>query len=117
MSFEIPKYATGSVSPIKTVPSPKPRLAELFRRHADQWWKETRVLSSIQAKIFNPNYQRIIGMGEAALPFIFADLNERGGQWYWALECITGENPALEAGSLPEARLLWLDWAREHKYL
>ncbi len=75
------------------------------------------MLSSIQAKIFNPNYQRIIGMGAPVLPFIFSDLRDRGGQWYWALECITGENPALAAKSLPEAKQLWLDWAKEHKYL
>src|SRR5271155_5825324 len=29
-------------------------IEKVFREHADQWWKETRVLSSIQSKIFNP---------------------------------------------------------------
>jgi hypothetical protein len=116
MPLEIPKEKTGSISSLKAL-SADPGPAELFRKHADLWWKETRVLSSIQAKIFNPNYQLIIGMGQAALPFIFADLRDRGGQWYWALECIIGENPAHDAASLPEAKRLWLDWAREHKYL
>lgn len=56
-------------------------------------------------------------MGSAVLPLIFADLRDRGGQWYWALECITGENPAAEAQTLPDAKRLWLEYAAQHQYL
>jgi hypothetical protein len=92
-------------------------LEQAFRYHANKWWQETRVLSSIQAKIFNQHDQRIIGMGQAALPLIFSELQDRGGQWYWALECIIGENPAMRAETLPEAKRIWLEYAREHDYL
>jgi hypothetical protein len=95
----------------------KPSLAAEFKEYADKWWSETRLLSSIQSKVFNPNYQRIIGLGRAALPFIFSDLKQRGGQWYWALECITGENPAAHATTLDEAKRSWLDYAAEKGYL
>lgn len=88
-----------------------------FREHTQLWWKETRILSSIQAKIYNPHYQRIIGMGREVLPFIFAYLRDHGGHWYWALECISGDNPAAEAQTLPEAKRLWLDYASRHGYL
>jgi hypothetical protein len=88
-----------------------------FKNYADKWWKETRILSSIQGKIFNQYYQRIIGMGKPVLPFIFADLERRGGQWYWALECITGENPADSATNLDQARRMWLDYAAKNGYL
>ena len=88
-----------------------------FRQLAGRWWQETRILSSIQAKIFNQHYQRIIGMGRRVLPLIFSDLRDRGGQWYWALECITGENPAAAARTLPEAKRIWLEYARKHNYL
>ncbi len=88
-----------------------------FQNLTERWWRETRVLSSIHSKIFNPNYQRIIGMGKAVLPLIFSELRHRGGQWYWALECITGDNPAVGAESLPEAKRLWLEYANQHNYL
>jgi len=88
-----------------------------FRRYADLWWQETRILSSIHAKIFNPYYQRIIGMGQTVLPFIFSELRDRGGQWYWALECFLGENPAANAETLPESKRIWLEYAGEHNYL
>ena len=90
---------------------------EMFHHEADLWWKETRVLSSIQAKIFNPHYQRIIGMGHSVLPLIFSQLRDRGGLWYWALECITGHNPASEAETLREAKSLWLEYAYNRQYL
>lgn len=92
-------------------------LEQEFRQHARRWWQETRILSSIQAKIFNQHYQRIIGMGRAVLPLIFSELRDRGGQWYWALECILGDNPAASAETLPEAKCLWLEYARKHNYL
>jgi hypothetical protein len=94
-----------------------PTVEQEFRQHADLWWQETRVLSSIQAKIFNQHYQRIIGMGQAALPLIFSELRDRGGQWYWALECIVRDNPAAGAETLPEAKRMWLEYARKHNYL
>lgn len=88
-----------------------------FREVASLWRQETRILSSIQAKIFNPHYQRIIGMGPAALSFIFTELKERGGYWYWALECITGENPAHQAESISLAKAAWLEYAVARGYL
>ncbi len=88
-----------------------------FGKQTELWRNETRILSSIQPKILDPHYRRIIGMGRAVLPFIFADLRDRGGQWYWALECITGENRAAHAESLPEAKKIWLEYAVKHKYL
>ena len=91
-------------------------LERAFQQHADLWWQETRILSSIDAKIFNRHYQRIIGMGRAVLPLIFSALRDRGGQWYWALECITGDNPAKNAETLIEAKRLWLEYGREHGY-
>lgn len=98
----------------------KPAISSLeldFKTHSDQWKKETRILSSISAKIHNPHYQRIIGMGKSALPLIFSELKNNGGQWYWALECICGENPAMDAKTLPEAKQMWLEYGIKNNYL
>ena len=91
-------------------------LEEEFRILAAQWRNETRILSSIQSKVFNSKYQRIMGMGKAALPLIFNDLLNNGGQWYWALECITGDNPAVNAANIQEAKKAWLQYADRHGY-
>jgi hypothetical protein len=90
---------------------------EDFYKYLERWKKETRILSSIQSKIFNQHYQRIMAMGKPVLPLIFSELRNNGGQWYWALECITGHNPAVGATNIPEAKQVWLDYAVEHGYL
>lgn len=95
----------------------EPGIERDFREIASRWRKETRILSSIQAKIFHRDYQRIIGMGPAVLPFIFAEMEAAGGQWYWALECITGDNPALGAPNVPLVKKAWLDYAVRNGFL
>jgi hypothetical protein len=92
-------------------------LESKFRESAEAWRRETRILSSVQAKIYNTHYQRIIGMGPAALPFIFSELRARGGYWYWALECITGDNPAAESDRISHAKAAWLEYAVQRGYI
>ena len=89
----------------------EPTVEQVFKTLVEQWRKETSVLSSVQAKIFNANYQRVITLGRQVLPLIFRELRDRGGQWYWALECITGDNPAAGAQSISEAKQAWLRYA------
>jgi hypothetical protein len=88
-----------------------------FQKQSRGWHNDTRVMSSIQKKIFNEHYQRIIGMGKPALPLIFRELKERGGYWYWALECITGLNPAASATNIEEAKRAWLEFATSANYI
>ncbi len=88
-------------------------LAATFRTLADQWWDETAILSVIQRKITHPAYQRIIGMGPAVLPLILTELAERPSHWFWALQCITGENPVPPEDNLGGAREAWLQWGHE----
>lgn len=89
-----------------------------FKQLADTWHDETGGLSSPTQIAAHPAYQRIIGMGEQALPFIFEDLRERGGQWYVALRAITGASPVPPeaSGRAYVVRDLWLQWGREHGY-
>ena len=63
----------------------KAGLRTTFRELADTWRGETGGLSSPMQIAAHPAYQCIIGMGEQALPYIFEELRERGGQWYVAL--------------------------------
>jgi hypothetical protein len=95
----------------------EPAVEQVFKTLVEQWRKETSVLSSVQAKIFNANYQRIMTLGRQVLPLIFRELRDRGGQWYWALECITGDNPAAGAQNISEAKRAWLTYAVQRGYL
>jgi hypothetical protein len=87
-----------------------------FDRLAARWHEETDHLSSLTDIVLNFNYQRIIGMGPAALPFIFDEFRTNGGHWFWALRAITGEDPVppQDRGNMSSMKNAWLEWWRKH---
>lgn len=90
-----------------------------FERLASVWRSERRATSSSTALAMHPAYQRIIGMGERVLPFIFADLQQEEDHWFWALMAISDENPVSpqNRGNLHEMTKEWLDWGRKKGYV
>ena len=65
-----------------------------FRKLAATWKSETELISKVSARAVHPAYQKIIGMGESAIPLILDDLAKNGpDDWFWALTAITDENP------------------------
>ena len=91
-------------------------LEHKFNTLAAQWRKETGMVSMVHKMAMHPAYQKIIGMGKDALPFIFAELNTKGGHWLWALCAITGEDAAQPGHNFRQAVDDWLQWGREHGY-
>jgi hypothetical protein len=75
-----------------------------------QWLDESLYMSSLTDMVMLFSYQRIIGLGPAAVPLILKSMQTCPQHWFWALEAITGENPvALEhVGSLPAMTEDWL---------
>jgi CheY-like chemotaxis protein len=91
-------------------------LADRFRLLAVRWRMETRYLSSITESVIHPSYQAIVGMGQAAIPFIIASLRDKPDWWFWALKAITGDDPvpAVARGNLQAMTDAWLEWAGLH---
>ena len=88
---------------------------ERFRELASEWKHASRYMSnSAQMAMLKP-YQRIIGMGWAAVPLILEELAREPDQWFWALEAISDENPvpADAAGYVRRSTEVWIDWGRE----
>jgi hypothetical protein len=91
-----------------------------FDRLAATWKAETELHSKVTKRILHPAYQKIIGMGEAAIPFILKDLAENGpDDWFWALTAISDENPITEemAGDMHAMTEAWLQWGKKAGYL
>jgi len=90
-----------------------------FQALTREWKGETGPLSSPTRIAMHPAYQRIIGMGESAVPFILEDLALHGGDWYWALHAITGGSPVPPnvRHTSREVRDIWLRWGRERGYI
>jgi hypothetical protein len=90
--------------------------AALFRLLALQWQEERDATSSITQMATCPSYQRIIGMGEKAIPLIVRQLENEGDDpdhWFWALQALTREDPVPQSarGDMKEMARAWLDWA------
>lgn len=87
-----------------------------FQELVEDWKRERESRSSITSTATIQPYQKIIGMGADALPFIIAQLKSEGDepdQWFWALKMITGENPvrAEDQGNFKKMAQAWIEWA------
>ncbi len=71
--------------------------------------------SSIHEKCSHWAYQRIIGLGAAAVPLIIQEIQKGGRHWGWALSAITGEKPAEHAESLKAASDAWIAWDQKRQ--
>ncbi len=93
-----------------------------FRVLVEQWQSARGARSSITDAATLPAYQKIIGMGEAAVPLIIAQLRSEGDdpdQWFWALRAITGQNPVKpeDQGNFRKMAEAWLQWAQYDPYV
>lgn len=90
--------------------------AERFARDAAQWKQDSECMSSITDMVLLDSYQRIIGLGPAAVPLIIEDLTaglaDAAGpdHWFWALAAIVGEDHGHGATTVTEAAQNWVAW-------
>jgi hypothetical protein len=94
-------------------------LGERFRRLALEWKEQSRYLSNTAQMAMLKPYQRIIGMGESAVPLILEELQREPDQWFWALEAITEENPVPPeaAGKVRAMAQAWIEWGKRQGLL
>jgi len=92
-----------------------------FQALVHQWQSEKGAFSSIPEMSMLPPYQKIIGMGEDAIPLILAQLKSEGDepdQWFWALRSITDANPVKpeDRGDFQAMARAWLIWGDREGY-
>jgi hypothetical protein len=92
-------------------------LEETYHRLAEEWKSETAPLSSIRRKKQHPAYLQLVEIGEAAIPFILADLARKPSHLFWVLRDITNLNPAdPAAGNFRDVIDSWIEWGRDQGY-
>ena len=106
--------------PVKNTPatSPGESVEGRFRRLEATWTAETGYLSSYTDIVEHPAFREIIRLGEAVVPLLLRDLEQRPRLWVWALPEITGENPVPpgEGGNIAKMSETWLRWGRAKGY-
>lgn len=73
----------------------KTDIAHKFEELAALWELEANGSSFVGEKTSHKAYQQIIEMGDAVIPFILRELENKPNHWFAALRAITGENPVL----------------------
>ena len=88
-----------------------------FARDAAEWKHDSLNMSSVSDMVLLPSYQRIIGLGPAAVPLIMEDLrkglwfsDEGPDHWFWALTAIVGEDHASGCTTVKGAAQAWIAW-------
>lgn len=86
---------------------------------ADDWERNRPRGVRMADMVMHPSYQKIIGMGPQAIPWLLERLEERGGHWFWAISAITRAEDAVPAenrGNLRDMTAAWLEWGRQHGF-
>ena len=109
------------VSPIEFVADASSDKRFKFQDLVRQWRNQRGVTSSITEMAMLPPYQKIIGMGQDAIPLIIAQLKTEGDEpdhWFWALAAIAGANPVKseDQGNTVKMAEAWLKWAEDQGY-
>jgi hypothetical protein len=99
------------------VEKPRRDIAAEFAELAGKWKEETGFHSSLSEKFMHPAYQRIMAMGEHALPLILRDLQQNSAHWFYALRFIVDDDIAVGTKTVSEARAAWVQWGYEHGYI
>ncbi len=85
-----------------------------FNRLSEEWYNASRFMSSARDMAMLPSYQKIIGMGWTAVPFILRELDQRPTHWFWALRAITDVDPVdpENKGRVSLMASQWVEWGR-----
>ena len=91
---------------------------EAFEKLADEWEHARPRGTDIEQMTKHPIYQRIIAMGEPAVPWLLQRLVEKPDHWFVALNAITGARPvpAESRGRIKDMAKAWLEWGRREGY-
>ena len=91
---------------------------ETFERLADEWEHDRPRGTDIEQMTKHPTCQRIIAMGEPAVPWLLQRLAEKPDHWFVALNAITGARPVSpeSRGRIKEMTQAWLNWGRQQGY-
>ena len=92
---------------------------KLFHKLADEWSSEVGNISSVTVLTSHPKYQKIISLGWNVVPYLLADLQNKRGYWFPALNAITGIRPfdPRDAGNIIRMTEAWIKWGKNKQLI
>lgn len=117
---ETPEFLSQDNAPKRNShDAPPEELRDEFARLVDSWKMGHHRGFDVAEMVEHPAYQRIIEMGQGAVPLILEELEREVDHWFPALRQLTGASPVPEEskGNLAEMRDAWLGWGRDEDYV
>ena len=121
MTLNKPKIPTIAAAVVESKaviqPAAEPTRAA-FDRLTAEWEADRPRGADIAQMTAHPAYQRIIAMGDPAVPWILDRMEAKPDHWFVALHAITGASPAApeNRGRLKAMTADWLKWGQEQGY-
>ena len=90
-----------------------------FESLYNKWRQDTVFVSSVSTIVLHPDYQKIIGLGKVALPYLLIKLRDEDAMCFHALTAISGSDPVDETsiGDFSALKEKWLFWGKQKGYL
>jgi hypothetical protein len=107
--IELTKSQRQPETPEETVEARFRRLEKKCMGEVGHWSSSTVIRN-------HPALREIIGMGEAVVPLMLRDLEERPRLWVWALPQITGVGPGPDRDKVAKMSDAWLRCGRAKGY-
>ncbi len=96
-------------------------LSEMFEKLLKEWDRDTAFQSSYNVIQEHPNNQKIIDLGNRAIPLLLEKIHKSPDmKCHIALRSITGVKlnvPKEHIGKTKEIARLWFEWGKEKGYL
>ena len=98
---------------------PNSGVEDEFNQLVSEWKSGRPRGADVAQMIRHPAYERIVGMGEQAIPLILNELEREVDHWFPALRELTGASPVPEEskGNLVKMTQAWLDWGKDEAYI
>lgn len=85
-------------------------LESRIKYYYDKWMKQIAFTSNIHSIVENVNFQRIVALGNDAIPVILEQLREKPSVLVWAMNLITGVKISNTNLTINEASNAWVKW-------
>ena len=96
-------------------------IQEKFELYKTQWLENTKFSSTLREMEADENCQKIIELGNDAIPFIFKEIkNEKyARRWIIVLRKITDVNPIQysNVGNMKGVVQDWIEWGKQNKHI
>jgi hypothetical protein len=96
-----------------------PPIERIFRELVRVWEEDTLYISSSTQILAHPAFQRIIELGDLVVPLLLAEARARPNHLIFALNRITGTDPASPAdrGKIVAMAEAWVKWGEAHNLI